>query len=100
MKKLIALAFLIPLFLSACGGYQTGIKLEEKIAYLYFTGNAENAQYSVDNGPFIEIKNIGEKELYPTSTGKHVIIVQKAGKVLVHREFMLGDGMSKEIKVP
>ena len=85
--------------LTGCGGYKTGIVSEAQQSYLFFNAEAQGAEYSIDGSSWYKIEKTGENELYPTLPGKHRIKVRKGESVIVDRMVLLGDSMSKEIKV-
>jgi len=87
------------IFMSGCG-YKEGVISEEKVAYLYFTGNAKGAEVSIDATTVFIVEAVGEEEHYKVSTGNHIVIVRKNGVVVVKRKLLLGDGIAREINVP
>jgi len=88
------------LFISACSSYSTGSTTVEPVSYLYFTGNVEGAQVSIDNAPAFLVTKSGVKQQYKVTPGKHTIVVSKQGSVVVKRSLLLGDGHEKEINIP
>jgi hypothetical protein len=100
MNIKILLTFIASLYLlTGCGGYKTGVVLEAQKSYLFFNAAAQGAEYSVDGSSWYKIQKTGENELYPTLPGKHRIKVRKGESVIVDKMVLLGDSMSKEIKV-
>ena len=93
--------------------YKEGIEQGEPQSYLGFTGSTQGAFASIDgekpftvdadqNGTanFREAGSSTSRTLYQISSGKHIIIVKKGGKIVVHREVLIGSGMTKEIRIP
>ena len=100
MKRLIAAVLvLLFTFMSGCG-YKEGVQSEERVSYLYFSGNAKGAIVHIDESPAFTVEKLGPDEQYKVAPGKHMIIVKKDGQILVQRTLMLGDGIAKEIYVP
>lgn len=99
------------LFFIGCG-YTEGVLQQESKSYLWFTGNTEKAIVFIDENKPFEIENYyidpetGQKIKkddiihYQVSPGKHKIIVKKDGEVVVERILILGNGITKEIRVP
>ncbi|WP_445945330.1 hypothetical protein [Shewanella sp.] len=97
LKILLLSAFIV--LASGCG-YNAGVKTEEAVSFLYFTGDAEGVEVSIDNAaPFI-VSQTGISNQYRVSPGKHLIIITKNGQVVVKREVLLGDGHEKEFFIP
>ncbi len=100
MNIKVVLIFIASLsILTGCGGYQTGVVSEAQKSYLFFNYEAQGSEYSVDDSAWYKIEKTGETELYPTIPGKHRIKVRKQGVIVVDKMVLLGDGISKEIKV-
>lgn len=98
--------------LSGCA-YKEGVEQGDPQSYILFTGSTEGALASIDGKEpftvntvnndttnFRETSSNTSRTVYQISSGKHVIIVKKGGKVVVHREVLIGSGMTKEIHVP
>tara|TARA_R110001583_G_scaffold3812_4_gene23278 strand:+ start:1176 stop:1490 length:315 start_codon:yes stop_codon:yes gene_type:complete len=88
---------------SACSSYNTyssGSTIAEPVSYLYFTGNIEGAEVSIDDAPVFLVTKSGVKQQYKVTPGKHIIVVSKQGKVIAKRSLLLGDGHEKEINIP
>lgn len=81
-------------------------------SYLWFTGNTEGAVVYIDDVLTIElpssyyIDSEGNRRKrtkavhYEVSPGKRTIRIERDGEVIVHRELMLGNQMTREISVP
>lgn len=105
-------SFLILFFLTGCIHVE-GMVEEEQKSYLKFSGATAYSFVQIDDHDPFELK-LGytveddgtktEKDnlpLYQLSPGKHRIIVRKKdGKVVVDRILLLGNGITKEIRVP
>lgn len=88
---------------SACSSYNTyssGSTTAEPVSYLYFTGNIENAEVSIDDDPTFIVTKSGVKQQYKVTPGKHTIVVSRQGNIVVKRSVLLGDGHEKEIQIP
>ncbi|MBL4942583.1 MAG: hypothetical protein JKY81_13090 [Colwellia sp.] len=88
---------------SACSSYNTystGSVTTEPVSYLYFSGNIEGAEVSIDGAPAFLVTKSGAKQQYKVTPGKHTIVVSKQGTVVVERNILLGDGHEKEIHIP
>lgn len=99
LKIFIAVMFISTL-LTGCGGVKTAVVSEAKQSYIFFNGNVEGAEYSINKGSWYKILKTGENELYPTEPGKKRLQVRKNGIVVVDKIILLGDTAAKEIKVP
>lgn len=100
--KTLSIAFFL-IFATACSSYNTyssGSTTSEPVSYLYFTGNIEGAEVSIDEAPAFIVTKSGAKQQYKVTPGKHQIIVSKQGNVVVKRNILLGDGHEKEINIP
>lgn len=98
MKKIvIILGALSILFLSGCG-YKEGVATATQKSYIYFSGNANSAEASIDGGAHFDITS-GQDNQYALKPGKHLIEVYRDGVMVVKREVFLGDGIAKEIEV-
>jgi len=101
LKALIITALFM--LTSACSSYNTyssGSTSPEPVSYLYFTGNIEGAEVSIDDAPVFVVSKSGAKQQYKVTPGKHTIVVSKQGNVIVKRNVLLGDGHEKEIHIP
>ena len=102
--NIIKISIVTVLFIltSACSynTYSTGSTTVEPVSYLYFTGNIEGAQVSIDNAPAFLVTKSGVKQQYKVTPGKHTVVVSKQGSVVVKRSLLLGDGHEKEINIP
>ena len=103
--KLLKILIVTVLFMltSACSSYNTyssGSITTEPVSYLYFTGNIEGAEVSIDGAPVFIVTKSGAKQQYKVTPGKHTIVVSKQGTVIVNRSVLLGDGHEKEIQIP
>jgi len=93
----ITLFFLV--IFSGCGGYKEGLNVGEQKSYLYFSGDVNNTQVSIDDGALFSVKS-GINNQYKTKPGKHDVKVYRENKIVVHRNIYLGNGVAKEIEVP
>lgn len=112
-QKIIYLWLVISLLCVGCG-LKEGVVQKEQKSFLWFTGNTQNAIVYIDDlNPIIlneSLANAGvegdnntkrsDKIHYEISPGKHSIIVKKMGEEVVNRIVLLGDGITKEIRVP
>jgi len=104
MRKIIYFFLItcILMSLTACGGYKEGVILSSPNSYLKFTGNTNNAFVTIDDtDPFpIQSTNENGKIIhYQVSPGKHKIIVKRSNNVVLNKEVLIGNGMTKEIHV-
>lgn len=100
MKKLLLLIGSIILIMTTGCGYNSGVSTSEPVSYLYFTGEAEGAEVFIDSVSAFIVTEMGNKELYKVSPGKHVITIKKGSQMLINRHILLGDGHEKEFNVP
>ncbi len=114
MNKYIFYVLLTMLTLGGCG-HREGVTIAEPGAYLAFGGSTAGAMVKIDEdvsfilgegkGATIH-SDTGQKETrlaqthYRVSPGKHRIQVIKNGIIVVDREILLGDGITREISVP
>ena len=112
-QKIIYLGLVILLLCTGCG-LKEGVVQKEPKSFLWFTGNTQNAIVYIDDlSPIIlneshvsagvegdYNKEKSDKIHYEISPGKHSIIVKKMGEEVVNRIVFLGDGITKEIKIP
>lgn len=113
MKKIIF--YLLSLISLTSCGYREAIIAAEPKAFLVFGGNTADAIVKIDENISFELNNNSsttinsdtgavEKHLadthYRITPGKHRIQILKNGKILVDRELLLGDGITREIYVP
>lgn len=102
LLKTFVITFLFMLT-SACSSYNTyssGSTTTEPVSYLYFTGNTEGAEVSIDEAAAFLVTKSGVKQQYKVTPGKHTIVVFKQGTIVVKRNVLLGDGHEKEISIP
>ncbi len=100
MKRLAALLLVaLMAFISGCG-YKESVGTQERAAYIYFTGNAQGAEVTIDETTTFTVEKMGADEHYKVAPGKHLIVVTQDGAVVVERELLLGDGIAREINVP
>ena len=95
--KLILTVLLAIFLLSACG-YKEGVITAAQKSNLFFTGNTGNVLVSIDGGERFPVKN-GRDNLYSIAPGKHRVLVYRNGNVIVEKDIMVSDGVSKEIEV-
>jgi hypothetical protein len=113
MKKII-FCFLSLIVIASCG-YRQGVIIVEPGALLVFVGNTDGAIVQIDkstsfvlsNGGGTSIKSdTGEKDKqldgthYLITPGKHRIQVLKNDEIVVDRELLISDGITREIFVP
>jgi hypothetical protein len=97
IKILIVSAMLF--VVSGCG-YNSGVRSEAAASYLYFTGEAEGVEVSIDNVPAFTVTKTGMANQYRITPGKHLIVITRGAQVIVKRELLIGDGHEKEIYIP
>lgn len=101
----IFLIVLISCFLitvSSCG-YKEGVIQPGNKSYLVFTGNTDDIQVTIDdNVPFLGQASVeeGKETLFQISPGKHMIVIRRGNEIVLQREIIIGNGMTKEIQVP
>jgi hypothetical protein len=98
------IALVLACVITGCG-YREGVIQKDPIAYLWFTGNIEQALISLDDKePFSLSRAEGTQEgsltYYQVPPGKHRIVVKKGSEVVVDRIFIVADGTIKEIQIP
>jgi len=113
MKKTIF--YILSLIGLASCGYREAVIIADPRAFLAFGGNTagaivkidENISFALDNGHGPSSNSdTGAKEKHLAEThyriapGKHRIQVLKNEEIVVDRELLLGDGITKEIFVP
>ena len=102
--------------LALCGGcgLKEGVVQKDEKSFLWFTGNTSNAIVYIDDlNPIMlneksSTSSNGDEDNtykssqvhYEISPGKHTIIVKKSGEEVVNRNILLGNGITKEIKIP
>lgn len=91
-------------FIAACG-YTEGVIQKDSVAYLWFTGNTEQAFVSLDGKEFFPLSRIPESQegkltYYQVPPGKHRVTVKKGSEVVVDRIFIVGNGTIKEVQIP
>ncbi len=94
---------LIPLLLLFGCGLKQGVVQKDSVSYLSFTGNIHNAEVYIDEGDafLLEQESTEDNPVhYQVEPGKHVIVIKKMGRRVLHRQILLGDGIVKEIRVP
>ncbi|MEQ1602540.1 MAG: hypothetical protein HOP04_06940 [Methylophilaceae bacterium] len=114
MNKLI-FCIVCLISLASCSGYREGVTVAEPVSYLAFGGNTTGAIVKIDEGISFALSdgrvkttesNTGEKDKYLANThykvtpGKHRIQVVKNGEVVIDRELLIGDGITREIIIP
>jgi len=98
------LVLILAFFVTGCG-YKEGVIQKDPVAYLWFTGSAEQASVFLDDKePFVLNKGGRSQEgnltYYQVPPGKHRIVVKKGSEVVVDRIVIVGDGAIKEILIP
>jgi len=104
MRKTILVFFTgcMLIALSSCG-YKEGIIQTGDKSYLVFTGNTRDLQIIIDNNDPFSAQTGAENERvthYQISPGKHMVVIKKGNEVVLQREILVGNGMTKEIQVP
>lgn len=98
-KTFSFLGLVILLLLGGCG-LKEGVVNKEQKSFLLFTGNTKNVTAHIDDlAPFTLKKRNGEIH-YQLSSGKHSIIIKRAGVEIVNRNILLGNGITREIQIP
>lgn len=116
MKKTMLL--LLTTTILSCG-FREGVTVAEPKSYLAFTGNTTGAIVNIDgttsfpldsgSGTTTRSDNSSDpgqdkthlvKTHYQITPGKHHIQVVKSGAIVIDRELLLGDGITREISVP
>ena len=94
--------YLVLVLLILCGGcgLKEGVVQKEPKSFLRFTGNTQNAIVYVDDLDPIPLNEGDGSASYEISPGKHTIVVKKSGEEVVNRNILLGNGITKEIKIP
>lgn len=108
---LLLIAAAIPWLIASCG-LKKGVEQSAEKSYLKFTGNVSGAFVSIDEGePFDLAKatHYGDQQgedfkartmLFEIKPGKHTVVVNRDGQVIVNRVFLIGNNQIKEIAVP
>lgn len=97
MKTLVLITAALLMF-SGCG-YKEGVVSGDAKAYLYFTGDPEGVQVSIDDARSFEIET-GRDHRYRIPTGKHTVRILRDGAVVSERRIYVDDGVAKEIMLP
>jgi hypothetical protein len=114
MKK--TFFYILALISFAGCGYREAVIVAEPKAFFAFRGNTTGALVKIDENISFTLEDSGhgatttsdtgttEKHLagthYRIAPGKHRIQILKNGEIVVDRELLLGDGITKEIFVP
>ena len=110
-KKIFYLGLVLLWICGGCG-IKEGVVQKETKSFLWFTGNTQNAVVFIDDLTPIMLNKMSSvsdnnenstnrgKVYYEISPGKHTIVVKKSGEVVVHRNVLLGNEITKEIKIP
>lgn len=99
---LIVLTGCLLLTISSCG-YIEGVVQPSDKSYLVFTGNTDNIHIFIDNNEPFSVQTSadnGRLTHYQIAPGKHNIVIKKASEIVLQREILIGNGMTKEIQVP
>lgn len=101
MRKLtrVFFVFLCVLDLSGCG-YKEGVRVTDRKAYLYFTGNTGMAEVRVGDQAFTLGENVTTDDLFQIVPGQHRIEVRQGGRTVVDRQIYVAEGNSREIQIP
>jgi len=97
MKNILFISLTIILLLSGCG-YKEGVATSSQKSYVYFSGNTDNIEVSIDSGSKFNVEE-GKNNQYALKPGKHLIEVYRDGSIVVKRNVYIGDGIAKEIEV-
>ena len=99
MKKIAGFIGLaaVALIVTGCG-YKSGTATGERESFLYFTGDVQGTDVSVDDGQRFTVKP-GRDNQYKIAPGKHNVKVYSGDDILVNRDIYVGDGVAKEIGV-
>lgn len=88
--------------ITACGLKEEVVVPDTK-TYLWFTGDTKGAKVYIDDASPFSLRDTSDRIAdthYEIRPGRHRIIVQKNGQVVVDRDLLLGNGSVKEIKLP
>jgi hypothetical protein len=96
--KTILFALLL-LLMSGCG-YNEGVVQAERESFLQFSGHFNQATVLIDNLPPFVLDGDSENTHYKLAPGKHHVIVKRNAKIVVDRTILVGNGMTKEIRIP
>jgi hypothetical protein len=106
MVKKLVFSGLLLLSIVNCGYYEGVVQPTPK-SYVVFTGNAAGAVAVIDDAITLdidrEIRKTGEAGktiLFQIASGRHKIIVKRAGTEIVNRVVIIADGATKEIQIP
>jgi len=97
MKIVLSIAIFLVFIISGCGSKEGVVSSAQK-SYLYFTGDTNGVEVSVDKGTLFSVKS-GQENQYGVKPGKHMVEAYRKGKVILRRDIYLGDGIAKEIEV-
>lgn len=103
-KKIFFLGLILLGICAGCG-LKEGVIQKDTKSFLWFTGHTKNAEVYIDDlNPIMLNKmnsSVSDKKVYyEISPGKHTIVVKKSGEEVVNRNVLLGNGITKEIKIP
>ena len=111
--KLIILAALCIAIASVSGcGYKEGVTIQDTKAYLWFTGESEgvslylDAQDPIELAPSYYTDDQGSRRprnkpvYYEIDPGKHTIKLMRSGQVILERNILIGNHMTREIEIP
>ncbi len=98
MKYILSIiSLLLLLGVSGCG-YKEGSATAAQKSYIYFSGNTNNVEVSIDGGEKFSIKQ-GQTNQYGVKPGKHLVEVYRDEAVIIKREVFVSDSIAKEIEV-
>ena len=97
-KKIILMGLITLLVFSGCGLKESVVE-KQRVGYLSFTGDTADAVVFIDDLEPISLRS-SDKAHYEISPGKHHIVIKKNGAEVVNRLILVGNGSTKEIRIP
>lgn len=97
MKKLLIIIISLS-FITACGGYKTGVLEKETDGYIQFLGNTANAFVQI--GDSVEFYINPETDLYKLKPGQYLVKVYKNDKLVIERTLIIQSQNTIELEVP
>ena len=99
---MVAVALLVPVAASACFRERRETVQKESAAYIKFTGNTDDAEFRVErSGSALWPRTrIEDGEVYEVKPGPCVVIVERAGRLIMRRDKLCVDGETTEVAIP
>lgn len=97
MKYLVS--FVLALFLTSCGGYNTTVVQKSEKGFFKFIGNLDRVKIIIDDGASFSPEK-EKDQVFQVKPGKHEIKIYRDEQLIVNRVIVIDNQTTTEVEIP